>query len=84
MSLIFKKFLQEQVRCVKMFVMKRKFKRYFLFYFKEINRRPRLPDCFAERDPGPCLNAHKSWYYDSVQKQCQFFIYSGCGGNTNR
>ena len=45
---------------------------------------PRLPDCFAEKDPGPCLNSHKSWYYNPTQNQCEFFIYSGCGGNTNR
>ena len=51
---------------------------------KKIDTKPKLPDCFAERDTGPCLNAHKAWFYDADQNQCQFFIYSGCGGNTNR
>ena len=51
---------------------------------KRIDTKPILPNCFAEKDPGSCLNSHKAWHYDATQNQCQFFIYSGCGGNTNR
>ena len=51
---------------------------------KKIDTKPILPNCFAEMDPGSCLNSHKAWHYDATQNQCQFFIYSGCGGNTNR
>ena len=51
---------------------------------KRIDTKPILPNCFAGKDPGSCLNSHKAWHYDATQNQCQFFIYSGCGGNTNR
>ena len=51
---------------------------------KKIDTKPLLPNCFAEKDPGSCLNSHKAWHYDATQNQCEFFIYSGCGGNTNR
>ncbi len=41
-------------------------------------------DCFAERDPGTCLNTEQAWFYDANHNKCHFFLYSGCGGNTNR
>ena len=41
-------------------------------------------DCFEERDPGTCLNSHEAWFYDPTHNKCHFFIYSGCGGNSNR
>ena len=41
-------------------------------------------DCFEDRDPGTCLNSHEAWFYDPTHNKCHFFIYSGCGGNSNR
>jgi hypothetical protein len=41
-------------------------------------------DCFAERESGTCLNSYRSWFYDPNHNKCHFFLYSGCGGNTNR
>ncbi|XP_027222440.2 thrombin inhibitor hemalin [Penaeus vannamei] len=46
---------------------------------------PRGPvDCRAERDVGSCASQEEAWYYNASADQCHFFVYSGCGGNTNR
>ena len=41
-------------------------------------------DCFADREPGTCNNTEKAYFYDHEANKCQFFLYSGCGGNSNR
>ena len=41
-------------------------------------------DCFAQSDPGTCLNRHEAWFYDHTHNKCHLFAYSGCGGNSNR
>ena len=41
-------------------------------------------DCNAVASPGPCFNEIGSYYYDSVNDKCTYFLYSGCGGNSNR
>ena len=33
---------------------------------------------------GPCKKSFKRFSYDSKQRECVPFIYSGCGGTTNR
>ena len=33
---------------------------------------------------GPCRGSFPMYYYDSKTKQCERFIYGGCGGNANR
>lgn len=39
--------------------------------------------CNAARVVGPCRAAFPRWFYNSTAKQCQRFIYGGCGGNKN-
>lgn len=34
--------------------------------------------------PGHCENGLTKWHYNSEAKECQAFMYSGCGGNGNR
>ena len=41
-------------------------------------------DCFAESEVGHCLNSFTAYFYDANHNKCHFFLYSGCGGNTNR
>ena len=45
---------------------------------------PDALDCLAERATGSCDNSVESYYYDFETNKCQFFLYSGCGGNSNR
>ena len=42
------------------------------------------PVCYEPLDPGPCDSAIPSYYFDSYSGTCEFFYYSGCGGNGNR
>ena len=41
-------------------------------------------DCFEDREQGTCKESIESYFYDHQKNKCQFFIYSGCGGNSNR
>jgi hypothetical protein len=42
------------------------------------------PQCFQPPEPGDCDQQEPRFYYDTAQKRCQEFTYSGCGGNDNR
>lgn len=44
----------------------------------------RQQDCFLPKSVGPCRGYFSSYYYNKVSKQCEFFVWSGCGGNKNR
>jgi len=52
-------------------------------------RRPSQVDCGAPLDRGICQARSvqpesDAFYYDAREKKCVLFIYSGCGGNSNR
>ncbi|GFY57952.1 papilin [Trichonephila inaurata madagascariensis] len=36
------------------------------------------------RQGGPCFSHVTMYYYDSQNKMCQEFVYTGCDGNNNR
>eukprot|EP00106_Octopus_bimaculoides_P008128 XP_014775570.1 PREDICTED: papilin-like [Octopus bimaculoides] len=40
--------------------------------------------CFQPKESGICLAHLKQYYFNMVTRQCDEFIYGGCGGNTNR
>lgn len=40
--------------------------------------------CKLPRDHGACSTIFLAWYYDWDEKQCNQFVYGGCGGNLNR
>ncbi|KAL1444039.1 hypothetical protein MTO96_045703 [Rhipicephalus appendiculatus] len=40
--------------------------------------------CNKRPDPGKCEPTYPAWYYDSNNGFCKLFLYSGCGGNSNR
>uniref|UniRef100_A0A1I8EMT4 Kunitz/Bovine pancreatic trypsin inhibitor domain-containing protein n=1 Tax=Wuchereria bancrofti TaxID=6293 RepID=A0A1I8EMT4_WUCBA len=40
-------------------------------------------ECLSPMDSGPCNTAIIRWYYDTRERQCTKFQYSGCGGNGN-
>ena len=40
--------------------------------------------CHLPLMKGPCDEKIPSWYFDSRNKRCVPFFYSGCGGNENR
>ncbi|XP_028404662.1 four-domain proteases inhibitor-like isoform X2 [Dendronephthya gigantea] len=39
--------------------------------------------CSMEKIVGPCRAAFPRYYYNSVSKKCESFIYGGCHGNRN-
>jgi len=41
-------------------------------------------DCFLPKSKGPCRAVIDSWYFNTVTKSCEQFLWSGCGGNANR
>ncbi|KRY54793.1 Papilin, partial [Trichinella britovi] len=44
-----------------------------------------LPDlCLQSKDIGTCYGSLLNWYFDSERMQCTSFMYTGCGGNSNR
>uniref|UniRef100_A0A6M2E907 BPTI/Kunitz inhibitor domain-containing protein n=1 Tax=Amblyomma tuberculatum TaxID=48802 RepID=A0A6M2E907_9ACAR len=40
--------------------------------------------CFRQRAIGSCERKVPSWYFDIWSLRCKGFLYSGCGGNSNR
>ncbi|KAF6022125.1 hypothetical protein EB796_019567 [Bugula neritina] len=49
----------------------------------------RCPDlirkiCRLPSDSGPCEAAIPKYFYNSITKKCEQFIYGGCLGNENR
>ncbi|XP_053901498.1 actinia tenebrosa protease inhibitors-like [Malaclemys terrapin pileata] len=40
--------------------------------------------CKLPMEPGPCFTYVPSYFYNSVTKRCEEFIYGGCQGNANR
>ena len=51
----------------------------------EETKPPIMPqDCSLPKSVGTCRGYFPSYYYNRVSKKCEFFIWSGCGGNKNR
>ncbi|XP_048354804.1 papilin-like isoform X2 [Sphaerodactylus townsendi] len=58
------------------------------------NRFPTLEECIETcsrkdicklpQDPGPCSGHIPRFYYNSLNKTCEQFVYGGCEGNDNR
>ncbi|KAK3601365.1 hypothetical protein CHS0354_037680 [Potamilus streckersoni] len=44
---------------------------------------PNIKRCFKPPVSGPCLAYIRSWYYNSLTRRCEQFVYGGCGGNDN-
>jgi hypothetical protein len=40
-------------------------------------------DCKLDKDPGPCDNFKKAYFFDVKKNQCKKFQYGGCDGNAN-
>ncbi|KAH8388349.1 hypothetical protein KR093_004738 [Drosophila rubida] len=40
--------------------------------------------CLKKAKYGKCGGRRKMWYFDIYKMKCDVFIYSNCGGNTNR
>uniref|UniRef100_A0A6I8PHS6 WAP four-disulfide core domain 8 n=1 Tax=Ornithorhynchus anatinus TaxID=9258 RepID=A0A6I8PHS6_ORNAN len=40
--------------------------------------------CEKSADPGPCKSYMAVYYFNSRTKNCEAFMYGGCGGNDNR
>ncbi|XP_055346334.1 kunitz-type serine protease inhibitor bungaruskunin-like [Paramacrobiotus metropolitanus] len=41
-------------------------------------------DCSLEAETGPCKAAFEAYFYNSTARECQYFLYGGCEGNSNR
>ncbi|XP_052696309.1 eppin-like [Crassostrea angulata] len=39
--------------------------------------------CYQPKEVGLCRAAIRRWWYNRRTKQCETFIYGGCGGNGN-
>ncbi|KAL3864687.1 hypothetical protein ACJMK2_006348 [Sinanodonta woodiana] len=44
---------------------------------------PNIKRCLKPQDPGPCHPIHLRWYYNSITRRCETFLYGGCLGNDN-
>ncbi|KAK8775050.1 hypothetical protein V5799_010417, partial [Amblyomma americanum] len=40
--------------------------------------------CTYPKDSGPCLAYMPMWYFNTLTKTCEEFVYGGCGGNENK
>ncbi|GCB74240.1 hypothetical protein scyTo_0003328 [Scyliorhinus torazame] len=40
--------------------------------------------CSQPMDEGSCSQYELLWYYSPESNECRPFVYSGCGGNSNR
>lgn len=43
-----------------------------------------LDACSSEPEEGTCNRQTTKYYFDTSSRQCQQFVYTGCGGNPNR
>uniref|UniRef100_A0A0K8RJK7 Putative salivary kunitz domain protein n=1 Tax=Ixodes ricinus TaxID=34613 RepID=A0A0K8RJK7_IXORI len=41
-------------------------------------------NCTIEPDVGQCRALHPRYFFNMTSRQCEFFYYGGCYGNTNR
>ena len=41
-------------------------------------------ECLLPKDPGPCEDFSKHYYFNAAKNKCKKFNYGGCGGNENR
>ncbi|XP_070581142.1 U-actitoxin-Avd3i-like [Ptychodera flava] len=39
--------------------------------------------CKLPAETGPCRAAFRRWFFNTTARECQEFIYGGCGGNGN-
>ncbi|XP_072492829.1 kappaPI-actitoxin-Ael3a-like isoform X1 [Notamacropus eugenii] len=39
--------------------------------------------CKAEEDQGFCRGYFLRWFFNTTSRNCETFIYGGCGGNSN-
>ncbi|CAK1550993.1 unnamed protein product [Leptosia nina] len=46
--------------------------------------RPEYDPCQQRPDIGECRNTEPKWYFDELERKCLMFLYTGCGGNSNR
>ncbi|CAD6186601.1 unnamed protein product [Caenorhabditis auriculariae] len=55
---------------------------------QQLQERPPAPTmeqvCRSPQDAGPCEQYSDQWFYNAYSRQCETFVYGGCGGNLNR
>ena len=51
---------------------------------KPINISALISRCQLPKDSGPCSGRGRRYYYNRVSKECELFLWGGCGGNDNR
>ncbi|XP_060698512.1 amyloid-beta precursor protein [Hemiscyllium ocellatum] len=55
------------------------------FFKKKLLLENPLPvPCSQPMDEGSCSHYELLWYYSPESNECRPFVYSGCGGNSNR
>lgn len=42
-----------------------------------------FPECTLDKVEGPCKGSWRRYYYNTLTKRCEEFIYGGCSGNAN-
>ncbi|XP_055509355.1 LOW QUALITY PROTEIN: collagen alpha-1(VII) chain-like [Leucoraja erinacea] len=52
--------------------------------FQNITQYHTTAPCSESMDEGSCSQYELQWYYSDEAKECRPFVYSGCGGNSNR
>ncbi|XP_075721710.1 amblin-like [Rhipicephalus microplus] len=57
----------------------------FAAVVEAVTPRQQTPEmCMKRPDPGKCEAVYPSWYFDVQLGACKLFLFSGCGGNSNR
>ncbi|XP_013398726.1 papilin isoform X2 [Lingula anatina] len=51
---------------------------------KVTHKKPSQEVCSLPKDPGPCKDLFRKWYFDQRDGQCKLFDFGGCFGNGNR
>ncbi|XP_078410806.1 uncharacterized protein LOC144688028 [Cetorhinus maximus] len=54
------------------------------FKKKQLLESPLTAPCSQPMDEGSCSQYQLLWYYSPDGNECRPFVYSGCGGNSNR